>query len=173
MEVRRMHNSSPKELYHHGIKGQNWGDRNGPPYPLDAKTSAGVKKSGKKNFIERHRDKKKMKKLRKIREKKQAEKRERERIIKSGNANEINRIKETLTDEEFTKALDRVNFNKNLRVYQTELNRAKLDEVSKKVETVAKTFGAVADAADKGLRVYNTLKNKGLLTTDKDKNKAQ
>ena len=23
------------ELYHHGIKGQKWGDRNGPPYPLD------------------------------------------------------------------------------------------------------------------------------------------
>lgn len=24
-----------KELYHHGIKGQKWGVRNGPPYPLD------------------------------------------------------------------------------------------------------------------------------------------
>lgn len=29
-------------LYHHGIKGQKWGKRNGPPYPLD--------KSGKKNY---------------------------------------------------------------------------------------------------------------------------
>ena len=26
------------ELYHHGIKGQKWGERNGPPYPLDQKT---------------------------------------------------------------------------------------------------------------------------------------
>ena len=25
------------ELCHHGIKGQKWGKRNGPPYPLDAK----------------------------------------------------------------------------------------------------------------------------------------
>lgn len=24
------------ELYHHGIKGQKWGKKNGPPYPLDA-----------------------------------------------------------------------------------------------------------------------------------------
>ena len=26
------------ELYHHGIPGQSWGVRNGPPYPLDQKT---------------------------------------------------------------------------------------------------------------------------------------
>lgn len=25
------------ELYHHGIKGQKWGVRNGPPYPLEEK----------------------------------------------------------------------------------------------------------------------------------------
>lgn len=25
------------ELCHHGIKGQKWGVKNGPPYPLDAK----------------------------------------------------------------------------------------------------------------------------------------
>lgn len=32
------------ELYHHGIHGQRWGVRNGPPYPLDSRTSARVKK---------------------------------------------------------------------------------------------------------------------------------
>lgn len=30
-------------LAHHGIKNQQWGVRNGPPYPLDKKTSAKVK----------------------------------------------------------------------------------------------------------------------------------
>lgn len=25
----------PDELFHHGIKGQKWGVRNGPPYPID------------------------------------------------------------------------------------------------------------------------------------------
>lgn len=34
-------------LSHHGIKGQKWGVRNGPPYPLDAATSARVKAGAK------------------------------------------------------------------------------------------------------------------------------
>ena len=33
------------ELYHHGIKGQQWGVNNGPPYPLDAKTHRQVVRS--------------------------------------------------------------------------------------------------------------------------------
>ena len=31
-------------LIHHGIKGQQWGKRNGPPYPLDKKASDKIKK---------------------------------------------------------------------------------------------------------------------------------
>jgi hypothetical protein len=32
-----------EELYHHGIKGQKWGVKNGPPYPLDSSVSTGHK----------------------------------------------------------------------------------------------------------------------------------
>jgi len=38
---------SENELYHHGIRGQKWGQRNGPPYPLSpSKHSASEKKAG-------------------------------------------------------------------------------------------------------------------------------
>ena len=33
----------PDELYHHGVKGQKWGEKNGPPYPLDRSISDGSK----------------------------------------------------------------------------------------------------------------------------------
>lgn len=38
MVVRRL---QPDELYHHGIKGQKWGKKNGPPYPLGSEISTG------------------------------------------------------------------------------------------------------------------------------------
>lgn len=35
---------SKNELYHHGIKGQKWGDKNGPPYPLGASNHSSTEK---------------------------------------------------------------------------------------------------------------------------------
>lgn len=48
MQVKRLKND---ELYHHGIKGQQWGVQNGPPYPLNTKKEfKNAKKYGKKWF---------------------------------------------------------------------------------------------------------------------------
>lgn len=33
-----------QELYHHGIEGQRWGKRNGPPYPLSYKSKSSSEK---------------------------------------------------------------------------------------------------------------------------------
>lgn len=36
--------NTPNYLMHHGVDGQKWGVRHGPPYPLDADTSKGINK---------------------------------------------------------------------------------------------------------------------------------
>ena len=47
-------------LMHHGILGQKWGHKNGPPYPIDAKDhSASEKKAGWKESLKTKRDQKK------------------------------------------------------------------------------------------------------------------
>lgn len=65
------------ELYHHGIKGQEHGVRNGPPYPLSRKVSTGkrlIKKISnttadiKKNHAEHLEEKKKRKALKRLNE---------------------------------------------------------------------------------------------------------
>ena len=40
-------------LSHHGIKGQKWGKKNGPPYPLDSKTEVRVKSKAKRKLQKR------------------------------------------------------------------------------------------------------------------------
>ena len=45
------------ELSHHGILGQKWGKRNGPPYPLDAGDhSTSEKKAGWKKSLEQNKE---------------------------------------------------------------------------------------------------------------------
>ena len=44
-----IHRKSDNELSHHGISGQRWGVRNGPPYPLDQKTHNQVVSDKNKN----------------------------------------------------------------------------------------------------------------------------
>ena len=45
------------ELSHHGIKGQKWGDQNGPPYPLDYdEHSAAEKKKNPKSLLDNYQD---------------------------------------------------------------------------------------------------------------------
>lgn len=44
------------DLYHHGIKGQQWGIQNGPPYPLDSRGKASFRKYNLKKYTSPNRE---------------------------------------------------------------------------------------------------------------------
>lgn len=74
--------ASSDELYHHGIMGQRWGDRNGPPYPLGSGDhSSEEKKRGWKQSLDAKDTKKRKKQLAKMYkdERRQQRKREKEK----------------------------------------------------------------------------------------------
>lgn len=121
-------------IYHHGILGQRHGVRNGPPYPLGsgqhstAEKKAGWKKSLvaaggaaaaglKKKYkdvqtVQQAKAKARAEAQKKAEEeaKEQAKEKTKADIaaaIKSGNRDEINRLKDNMTNDELSKALDR------------------------------------------------------------------
>ena len=157
MVVRRM--SPDSELYHHGIKGQRWGfrrfqNRDG------SLTVLGRKKKG---IIGTIRTNRKMKKLREAKAKKQSEVAERERIISTGDAKQIDKIKTKLSNEDYERALQRIRLNESLEAYKTKASQAKLEKIADRVSTVARTAETVAGAAEKGVRVYEALQKVGIV----------
>lgn len=117
------------ELYHHGIKGQVHGVRNGPPYPLSRQKKKSFKNGGngkklvkslaKKADIAKERHKAKAEERAERRRKKQLE-RDRKHPASMWNRRDM------YTDEELDKALKRFDLEKRLHDVQvSELKRGK------------------------------------------------
>ena len=159
-------------LYHHGIKGQSWGDQNGPPYPLDSQVSSAVKKKKSKSFIQKLKDKKKGKKLQAARKKKAEEKKEKEEIINSGDEKKVKKLAKTLTDEELARAINRINLNRTLNSVDYSNIEAKLNTISKAAQTIGnigEAAGKVVNVADKVVDIKGKLSGNGKSLLEKEK----
>ena len=142
---------SDDTLEHHGIKGQKWGVRNGPPYPLSRGKSSGGRAvrygsgSGAAKRKARKLQKtrvKSLKKARKVREqnKKEAQQRQRtkEEILESKDLTEILKNKDLFT----TKELQDINLRQiteaNLSDFARKQADARKTPTEKAVSTVKK-----------------------------------
>lgn len=122
------------ELYHHGIKGQEHGVRNGPPYPLSRKVSTGkrlIKKISnttadmKKNHAEHLEEKKKRKSL------------------KRSNESERKQDPKTMTDDELRKAIDRMDLEIRFKQKYDTLNPQKVSRGKKMMDDLAKDVSSI------------------------------
>lgn len=177
------------EIYHHGTKGQRWGNRlyqnkDGSLTPLGRIRYAKQQKTRRKN-LEKARlaksakakaeaDKKKAEEDEKTaKEKFEAAKK---KAIESGSASDVIKFKGKLTTSEMQTALNRINLEKQLSDLSAKERKSAVDKIAKVMDKV----GTIRNATEKGIDAYNTAakifnsfnKDKKLpKIQDKDKNK--
>lgn len=157
-----------EELYHHGIKGMKWYQRrfqreDGSLTPLgkiryhtnsDFKKEADRKKALAKARIAKAEKKKAAEEETKKQAAKQAEK---ERILKSGTADEVMKIAGDLTQEERNSAYNRIQWEGNMKRYTTQQETVKAGE--EKTKDFFDKLGDATVKAEKGIKAYNTAAN--------------
>lgn len=105
---------SEDTLQHHGVLGMSWGDRHGPPYPLEGADKKAARADAKKKREQERRLRKLQKAAKKARKLKKKQAREQERIdkkkaklIKKGDLNAIRKNQKLFTNEELMAAVER------------------------------------------------------------------
>lgn len=152
------------ELYHHGILGMKWGERNGPPYPLDSNISTGSrlkkmfsKDKGGEEVKNKEENKNKVANAKSLKkeEKKQLKESRRDTITSKA----VKKAK-GMTDEELKKAVARLNFEKqyaNLEKDLAELNKKNPTLGQKVKESIKKNLKEQLNKT--GKTIVNTITN--------------
>lgn len=190
-------------LEHHGVKGQKWGDKNGPPYPLNSKGKEKFRekvkkrkeKEKKEGFLERRKRKKEEKVKIEAAKKKQAEaaarkkekdaakKKEaekdkiREKLLTSTDAEFINKHKDLLTYQELNDRINRINLDKKIG----ELAKGKKEKSALKkgeeflnsVGNMATSVGKIAEAYTKTYNAMNTVSKMSQTRQDNNRRRQE
>lgn len=128
-------------FYHHGIDGQKWGKRNGPPYPLNRDSIGSVIKKKKKSNggNQTHNNKPTM-----SRDEAKA------KALNSGKAKEVLKYRDELTNKELNDALNRIKWYMSLDMYNDQQTKSafktidaymtKLSTITKWAETLTRVY---------------------------------
>jgi hypothetical protein len=182
-------------LEHHGIRGQRWGRKMGPPYPLDAGDhSAAEKKAGwrqslddaankirsateklkeefggKKSSGSSETPKQEQPKTETPEEKEAREKAERRAVIESANANTIAANASKLSTQELQEAVNRMNLmaQVNSKITPEPTMMDKINAGIDKLDKAATTVTKGVDTYNKIAKIYNKFGDPPLPVLDK------
>lgn len=162
------------ELYHHGRLNQRWGVRNGPPYPLSRTTvqKAYKKKKGISGYIQSRKEKKKAKAEKEIydklseEEKKARYEADKQKALKEGNATEVLKYINDISNQELANAINRIKWTNEL----TKLSASELDKGWQNVNEIMRKVGNVKDWTRTGVDLYKTI-DEAMKLVDQNKNK--
>lgn len=162
------------ELYHHGRLNQRWGVRNGPPYPLSRSTvqKAYKKKKGLAGYIQSRKEKKKAKAEKEAydklseEEKKARYEADKQKALREGNATEVLKYVNDISNQELANAINRIKWTNEL----TKLSASELDKGWQNVNDIMKKVGNVKDWARTGVDLYKTI-DEAMKLADQNKNK--
>lgn len=130
-------------LSHHGIDGQRWGVKNGPPYPLERGKKK--KRSLLGRIISRKKEKPKYEDENKELNKK--------KLLNEGNATDVLKYKNELTTDELRSALDRIRITRDLE----SISKKEADKGWEAINSVMKKTGNVKDWTKTGIEFYQLI----------------
>ena len=165
------------ELEHHGVKGQSWGKRNGPPYPLDRGKDGRITKTQKKkkqSLLQKVKSKitgKKSKSKTKTKVSKENASNEdkeklREKLLNSNDPKFLAKHMDLLSTQELNDRINRINTEKRLKDLSTSKEKSAVDKGMEWINKISK----VAEATTKVSAAYTATYNAAQL---KEKTKRE
>lgn len=152
-------------LYHHGVLGQSWGKRHGPPYPLGgvdkkiARAEAKQKREKERRLKKLQRAAKKARKLKKKEAKnQQAIANKKQKLAKEGDMDKIRKNAGLFTNDELQYLMERDNMKRGL-------GGEKERTADEKFELAMKRMSQIADIAIKGGQVFGAVKQGAEMVT--------
>lgn len=168
-EIKMMEEAEQEDaLYHHGVLGMSWGDKNGPPYPLGginkkvARVEYKAKKEKERRLKKLQRAAKKARKEKKRQEEKEADiLKKKQKLVKEGDLDKIRKNANLFTNEELQYVIERDNQKRALLSKQERSDDEKFELAMKRmaqIGLIAADAGKVLAAAKTGSEIFNNFK---------------